>query len=401
MIVRHLGSKADAADWLNDPAELAEQLDAAALSTDEAELPPVDACYTRYSGAEAARSDPISSRPEFKLVPIRNLEFRNPRYTIYGMLESDVLALWFGDPGTGKSFMGVGAACAVSTGTEWYGRKVTQGPVVYIAGEGGNGLRRRFRAWEIHNRQSLDDAPLYVSTMPAALCDPVSTAKVADAIQHVADQDGPPALVVLDTLARNFGPGDENSTTDMGAFIQAADLIRSRWQCTVLLIHHTGHGDKTRARGAMALKGALDAEYRLGKDEAGVIRLEVTKMKDATSPEPMAFRLCSVELGVDDDEGNPVTSAILELTAYAPATKAGKSGRGQRQTHALEILERLREEHRANIAASGGDPEAAKVLLEDWRQACLDAGIPRPRFHDVKNSLSEQGAIHVAHGYLV
>jgi len=50
-----------------------------------------------------------------------------------------------------------------------------------------------------------------------------------------------------------------------------------------MLVHHTGHSEKQRARGSIALKGALDTEYRLDKvgDE---ITLTNTKMKDAEPP---------------------------------------------------------------------------------------------------------------------
>ena len=52
----------------------------------------------------------------------------------------------------------------------------------------------------------------------------------------------------------------ENSTQDMSRFVAACDAVRRRYGCTMLIIHHSGHGDKGRARGAIALKAALDAE---------------------------------------------------------------------------------------------------------------------------------------------
>jgi hypothetical protein len=63
----------------------------------------------------------------------------------------------------------------------------------------------------------------------------------------------------------------------------------------MLVVHHSGHGDKQRARGAMALKGAIDFEYRAEKSD-DTITLTNTKMKDATGPDPLAFRLQGVPL---------------------------------------------------------------------------------------------------------
>ena len=94
----------------------------------------------------------------------------------------------------------------------------------------------------------------------------------------------------------------------------------------------------------MALKGALDAEFRMDKADDGVIRLQATKMKDSLEPGPLAFRLRTVELqeGVDD----PPTSAVLDSVDYVPAPKASKAGRGKHQTKALDVLEQLHHQQR-------------------------------------------------------
>lgn len=387
-------TKRDAADWKAEPDALADRLEAGAEDARGLDMPPLESY-----GDNPAPPEP-AAQPAFRLVRVSDMQIRPIAYLVRGFYELDSLAMTYGDPGCGKSFQGVSLACAVATGTDWYGQPTKQGPVVYIAGEGHNGLKRRFSAWEIHYQRSLDDAPLFVSTMAAAMSDPSSAATVRAAVDEVATEHGAPALVVLDTLARNFGPGDENSTQDMTAFVAAADAIRTRYGCTVLLVHHTGHADKTRARGAMALKGALDAEYRMDKDESGVVRFEAKKMKDGPLPEPMAFRLCPVELGIQDEEGRAVTSAVLEPTSYEAEPKGGRKGRGKWQIVALGVLEALRAEHEARVEAGGRDPASARVLVDDWRQSCLEAGIPKPRFYETKNSLLENELIHVAGRYV-
>jgi len=121
-------------------------------------------------------------------------------------------------------------------------------------------------------------------------------------------------MVQIDTLARNFGAGDENSTEDMSTFITHLDRhIRQRWSCAVVVVHHSGH-NMERARGSSALKAAVDSEIEVSRDEAGNVRVKVTKMKDAEVPPEMMLRLKGVELpGLFDEEGAPVTSAVLEL----------------------------------------------------------------------------------------
>lgn len=336
----------------------------------------------------------------FKLVHVSEIEMKPIRWLINKMVELDSLALLFGDPGCGKSFLAIDIALCVATGTAFHGHKVEQGPVAYIAGEGHNGLKRRMMAWSQHKGVDHNNAPLYLSRMPAALTSSEMAAQVKTAIEMVSKESGQPVLIVIDTLARNFGPGDENSTQDMSRFIQAADALRSISQATVLIVHHSGHGDKSRARGAMALKGALDAEYRLDKDDSGVIRMEATKMKDAQYPEPCAFQLRSVPI-TDDNDGKPVFSAVLESASYSPPSpQKGKAGHGKHQTRALAILKDLYSEERRKCSDEGKDPATARVSLDGWKQALKAGGIPAQRISEVVSKLRTLKMITEGGGYV-
>jgi RecA-family ATPase len=63
----------------------------------------------------------------------------------------------------------------------------------------------------------------------------------------MAQEHGNPAMVVIDTLAKNLG-ADENSNQDIGQYVRNVDdLITRPFGCTVATVHHVGHGDKTRA----------------------------------------------------------------------------------------------------------------------------------------------------------
>lgn len=325
----------------------------------------------------------------FKLVRAGTLEATAPQWIVRDLIERDALALVFGDPGCGKSFWALDLALCVATGTPHHGHNVEQGPVVYIAGEGHGGIKRRLMAWSMANGVDHDRAPLFLSRMPAALTDAEALVVVLEAIMETAADVGPPVFVVVDTVARNFGPADENSTADMGRFIQAADIIRAQYRSTVLLVHHSGHADKTRARGAIALKGALDAEYRMDKGEGGIIRLEATKMKEADLPEPMAFYLRGVDLLLaDSDTGEVVSSAALAQTNYEPRAQKGKQGRGKHQIKALEIL--------ADLYADGN---TTRVSMDDWKEA-MHEKIPPKRIKDVVKTLCDSGAVCLKSGFI-
>lgn len=324
------------------------------------------------------------------------------QWLVRGYLEADTLALMFGDPGCGKSFAAIDLACCIATGTPWHGNKVSPGAVFYIAGEGQNGLLRRFAAWRQHNAVSFEDAPLFHSHRPVQLCNAGAAAEVANAVEELRQANRvEPALIVIDTLARNFG-GDENNQEDMGAFVANLDNFLRKsgeWDATVLIVHHSGHADKTRGRGSSVLKGALDAEYSLTKDESGVVRMDATKMKDAEAPAPVAFKLETVTLdGLVDDEGEPVSSAVLWGVEHVPPIKNGKVGRGKNQLQALATLADLIAEGRARLDRAGQPASGARVTLDQWRDRL---GLDRRRFADVKNSLKEAGRIVVEPGCYV
>jgi hypothetical protein len=296
----------------------------------------------------------------FELVLARDMVFADPEFVIAGLVETESLAAIFGKPGSGKSFIALGMAASVASGTPYHGRAVMQGPVVYIAGEGHNGLRRRLTAWERHHGVSLADAPLHFSKRATSLLDPEAAGAVITAIDAVAQIEGkPPRLVIVDTLARNFGAGDENSTKDMAAFVASLDSIKGRFPgCSVLLIHHSGHGEGDRARGSSVLLAALDAEFRTELVD-GITTLQGTKSKEGAIPPPIAFQGHSIEIG-RTAKGETVTSLAFEEVA---APDKGRARMTAANRLGMETFQRAMRE------AGKGDDVSAAIDIEDWRRA--------------------------------
>lgn len=315
----------------------------------------------------------------FKLIKAGDLKIKAPVWLIHGLIEDDTNGLMFGDSGGGKTFIAVDFALCIATGTPYHGKQVKQGAVVYIIGEGKNGFSRRCIAWSIKNGVDYQDAPFFVSTMPAAFLYPESVEQVTAAIAAVK-----PVLIVVDTLARNYGPGDENSTADMNKFITAVDYVRRPHNATALIVHHTGHGEKERSRGAYALTCGVDFEYRVKRGHDGIIVVDNTKMKDGEKPEPMAFTADEIKLVGDD--GQRMTSLALELTEIPERETATTIPRAQRV--ALDALKKLSQDNE-------------KVDLDDWRAECYAAGISggkaesakRKAFYIARESLLDAGLI--------
>jgi hypothetical protein len=246
--------------------------------------------------------------PLFEHVGEKMGTLRRPQWVIERYIEWDGLSVLFGPSGVGKSFVVISMACCVATGTPWFGMPVRKGPVFYIAGEGHNGLMRRFKAWSVESGVSLADAPLYKSRKAVQILDAESAAVLREEIERMTRQYGEPVMIIIDTLARNFGDGDENAAKDIGRYVAVLDEIRAQYKCHIMSVHHSGH-NQDRARGSSALKAAMDQEIGVA-GVAGHIAMKVTKMKDEETPIPKMFKLKQMIIGTDDI-GEEVKGAAL------------------------------------------------------------------------------------------
>jgi hypothetical protein len=253
---------------------------------------------------------------EFRFLAVSEMELREPQFLIADLLEENALIEIFGEPGAGKSLLAYDMAACIATGQSFHGHTVKEGAVLILAGEGHNGIKRRFCAWEKQTGRSLEGAPLLVSQQPAQLLDQQSLLTVREAIDAMIAEHGKPSLVIVDTLARNFGPGDENSNRDMSVFVAVLDEIRSQYGCSVIIVHHSGHSDSGRGRGASALKGAVDAEFGVKRDGGQRMVMFCTKMKDAPKPPDAVFDIALVEIA-QTAEGVSLSGPALTKTAVA------------------------------------------------------------------------------------
>lgn len=243
-------------------------------------------------------------------------------WLIDGVLERGVLGMLFGDPGAGKSFLALAWSCAIAGGQNWLGRAVQRGSVVYVAGEGRGGIGRRLEAWAKHNGASLEDLPLYISDYAFNFLDDEEN---DDLWRYLRLVPPPIALIVVDTLARATPGMNEDRANEMAAFVARCDDLKDTWGATVLVLHHSPHGDKTRAKGSIALKGAVDFEAALMRtSDDDVVKLVSTKVKDGEPFADIFLRFQSVDLG------DGATSAVLS-ESEAPSNRSA-SGRKIRLT---------------------------------------------------------------------
>ncbi|MCE3118707.1 helicase RepA family protein [Enterobacter sp. ASE] len=238
-------------------------------------------------------------------------------YILKSYLPANTLCSIYGPSGSYKSFLAVSWACHIALGLKWAGKRVSQGSVMYIVGEGGMGMKRRVKAWESVHGVKIDNLALVNRPVFPVRREEVQLV-VEDVHKMNAKKGKPVKLIVIDTLARCFGGNDENDAKDMGAFIEGCDTIKRETGATVLVVHHSGKDDTKGARGSSAFRAALDAEFNVRREgEGGAIILTCTKMKDAEEPRATAFDLSEVEVFKDKD-GDAVASLVLRDTPREP-----------------------------------------------------------------------------------
>jgi hypothetical protein len=277
--------------------------------------------------------------PRFEFVSAGDL-VREPKPVVYlvdELIEHPSLMMLFGAPSAGKSFVAIAMAAAVATGYPWLDRDVRRGTVFYLAGEGHAGLSRRLRAWEIDTGVSLEGAPLFVSKLPAQLMDAANAHIVEREISELAAKHGSPVLIIIDTLARNMGSGNDSDNADIGVFVGHIDGMRHRLGCTVQIVHHSGHLETDRARGASALPAAMDAIFQM-ENKGGVRSLTHRKSKESELAAPIPLTLKEVPIGWKDGKGREISSAVVALAdSHGPATPKSKA-LTSRQLDGLQAL---------------------------------------------------------------
>ncbi len=294
-------------------------------------------------------------------------------WLIKNYFERDKTVLVYGASGIGKSFVIVDMGLSIATGKEWQGHSTKQGAVFYICGEGKSGVKKRCLAWSIKNDVQVDNAPFFVSDSAVIL---PSKNAIEQLHTDIKNSGHIPTLIIFDTLARCLD-GDENQAKDIGAFIQSVDSIRTTYNCTILIVHHSGKDETRGARGSTSIKGALDTEILLSKTGEKSFELSVSKQKDHEPPKAKGFRFESVATNWLDDDMNIIYSAVLVSYETEHEKKARKlNANTQKMLNVLRTMTDGGESCPQSVLDLFADsPEQAPekiVTVDNWQKAAYE-----------------------------
>lgn len=305
-----------------------------------------------------------------------------PQWLIRDVLEQGVIGLLMGPRGTFKSFIAIHWALTIA---------IEGSPVVILSAE-GRGIDRRLRSWLMRHAPNLkpQNIPVYALEQRVDFNSDESAQAICADIDAL---EAPPVLIIIDTLSKNSGGLDENSNSDVKAFIGRLDvLLKRRYGATVLLVHHTGHVEKGRARGASALEADTDAAYVINRSP-GTTEVTVSRerFKDSGDLPPLAYRAETIRLGEVDDDGKDVTSlALVPIDPQTVATEQRGAGpRGLRQRELLKALKEL--QSKTTDVLIWGPPELRRIARE--------LGLPKQTAQDACAALAHFYLIPTIGGY--
>lgn len=227
-------------------------------------------------------------------------------WLIRDVLPKAELIVIYGKSGSGKSFIVLDMVVAIASGKPWCGLTVKQGRVVYVVAEGKAGFRKRLDALEQEHGTDLAALPLGI----VARCPQLLEGDEVQLSAAIQQADGA-SVVVIDTLARTMGGGDESASTDMGKALLACTRIHEATGATIVLVHHAGKDASRGARGWSGLRAAADAELEVIGEKGSVRSINIKKQKDGEDSGQFRFVLDTVNLGVEDDDLQPVTSCVV------------------------------------------------------------------------------------------
>jgi hypothetical protein len=288
-------------------------------------------------------------------------ELPEPEWIIPGVLTRYAYAVLRGRDHSYKTFIALSWAASIATGRPWIGKPVKQGRVLYVAGEGANGLSTRLSAWEYawHDRQRIDEHAFTTRDQAVNL---FAAGADLDELVDKIEREGY-ALVVIDTLNKCSGGADVNGPQANAILHSIERIKRATADGSVLVLAHTGKSDED-VRGWSALEDDADIVWHAKADD-GAITLANTKMKEAAASPTMSLATLSIpeadSLVLQHDDG---------FTRPSDLTDSQK-----------QLLETFREA----FSESGAT-----------KRELLDAsGLPRSTFYHALNALKRSGDVIV------
>ncbi|ABA04890.1 RecA-family ATPase [Nitrobacter winogradskyi Nb-255] len=236
--------------------------------------------------------------------------FVPPDYILDGVLQRGFCYSMTAKTGTGKTAVAMCFSAHVATGRSLNGLSVSQGDVIYLAGENPTDIQMRWLGLTQEMRIDPQTVPVYF--LPGVISVSQNVAAIEQEVKERALQ---PMLVVVDTAAAYFEGDNENDNVQQG---NNARLLRSLTNlpgrpCVLILCHPTKRAadDDLMPRGGGAFLNEVDGNIALKANDT-IIGAEVQGKFRGPAFSPLAFKLDAVREHplLKDSKGRSIPTVI-------------------------------------------------------------------------------------------
>ncbi|TIS37532.1 AAA family ATPase [Mesorhizobium sp.] len=343
-------------------------------------------------------------------------------YIIDGLITTRGRSVIGGPSGSGKSFLALHAAYCIARGQDFFDYTVERGGVIYQAGEGGLGMKKRQKAYRKHfNVPDDEDIPLVVLPAKVDLFSREGdTDRLITAIKSIkVTMSWPLRVVFIDTLATATIGADENSGKDMSVVLANIARIEHECGCHVCLVHHM-NADGKKLRGHTSIHANVDTVIVVTQDEETRIRTaKLAKQKDDEDGTKITFSLASVPVGLNPKTQREITSCVVLTVGEKERLKKEQERQGfyvnPTERRILMNLFETVDKHGKFIASDKDGPRAAigRVVVgwKDYVAVALEKMLEvddkakatdqiRKEFARAKDGLMKYGIIKIVQPYM-
>jgi hypothetical protein len=357
-----------------------------------------------------ARADYFNQNPLSPLIGATAGYDPKAPYLVKRIFGPGQVGVMVGPPGCRKTFLAADMCWCLAQATNWHGRKVHKGAVLYLDYDDGQGFANRMKLLEQERGSDkgwfarMDNPP----TLGRADAERRGVAAIIErGLEHKSNVGAEHLVIVIDTYSQAAIGNDENSATDAAEFVDRCKEIAKATGAAVIVIHHTNKSGTER--GSIALLGNTHWRVMVAplKDQPGVSRAEATRVKNGEQGHVLDFRLEQKQIGKDTDiDGDPVTSCIVVPVGAAQGST--QSTLSLNPQTALDVLLDIRDTHGMDIDTGlkiGSGPSAKPfmtkgVKLKDWASTATPemtgkgSNVKRSAFSKAKAQLLKSRVIY-------
>jgi len=190
-------------------------------------------------------------------------------WLIENLIPEGEAILLYAPSGSYKTFTALHIALLIANGKNSLGES-SQRKTLYLVLEGKHGFKKRIEALQSHGLKS---DGLVMTTEAFDILN-------ADDVRHLMEciREGEFGFVVIDTLSKCIGCGDESQTSVAREIMTAMEFITQSTGASLLMVHHEGKKAYSGARGSSLLTADVSTVLKIRpKDMKGSLIIEKDK----------------------------------------------------------------------------------------------------------------------------